>query len=791
MSELYEKPLPSSIQAETVILGSVLLDNSLLEQAIGRLTAEDFYSPLNRRIFGAMLSLHKADKSIDPILIGEELKKEGSLESLGGITTITNLTFGLPHFPNIEEYIKVVADKATARNLVRLMNSTTGETLDEEHDVEATIDQLEQQIFKLRRTDENQSFSSIGELGNASIERVKKLTASGETVTLGLRTGLTDLDEMTSGLHKGDLIIVAGRPSMGKAQRLTSKLLTPDGWILMRDVKIGTLVCGSDGRFYPVTAIYPQGVRPMFMVRFNDHTYTETCAEHLWTTRTRNDRKGNRSGSVKSTKEIAGSLIAGDGIRLNHSVQYVEPVQFPEKDLPVAPYLLGCLIADGHLDSSIMFHNPEKDIAAKVTALLPTSDQMLLTDGKFAYRITRKVRRNRLPSQTRQDVTALGMKNERSFEKHIPQTYLFASVAQRLELLRGLIDCDGFVVSGGSVEYSTTSFGLAQDVVELVRSLGGKAVIKERMGSYTKGDQHISTRPNFRIFLSFTNDIVPVSSEKHLAKWTGLKRRADRMIESVKGIGKHEAQCITIASPDSQYVTDDFIVTHNTSAVLDFVLNATGYDPSLVIAVFELEMSKSQLGDRMICQQSRVDSTRYRRGHLMRQDYDNLTNGLAALATKQIHIDDSPKLSSMEIKARARKLRKQYGRLDLIVIDHLGLMKGSGRKEKHLELGEISKDLKAMAKDFNVPVIALCQLSRQPETRPDKRPMMSDLRQSGEIEEDADVVMMLFRDEYYKETIDNAGKAELIVGKNRNGPTGTCHLAFQKQWTHFANLHEE
>src|SRR5688572_28616736 len=214
--QFLERPLPSSEESERVILGAVLLDNAIIAQAVEHLKPEDFYSPLNRRVFAAMIALFEKQKQIDPILIGEELKKEGSLESIGGITTITNLTYGLPHFSNVEEYIRVVRDKSVVRNLIRTCNAITGEALAEEDDAEVILDHAEQAIFAIAEARTQQSFSRIAPVADRVLARVKEYAAGEGTGITGLSTGFRELDEMTSGLQRTDLVIVAGRPSMGK-----------------------------------------------------------------------------------------------------------------------------------------------------------------------------------------------------------------------------------------------------------------------------------------------------------------------------------------------------------------------------------------------------------------------------------------------------------------------------------------------------------------------------------------------------------------------------------------------
>lgn len=435
-----EKPLPSSEESERVILGAVLLDNSVIAQAVEHLRPEDFYSPLNRRVFAAMIALFEKQKQIDPILIGEELKKEGSLDSMGGIATITNLTFGLPHFSNVEAYIKVVHDKSVVRNLIRTCNAVTSEALAEEDDAEVILDHAEQAIFAIAEARTKQSFSRIAPIADRVLARVKEYAAGEGTGITGLSTGFRELDEMTSGFQRTDLIIVAGRPSMGK--------------------------------------------------------------------------------------------------------------------------------------------------------------------------------------------TAL---------------------------------------------------------------------------------------------------------------------------------------CLTLAQ------------------------NAALYSKA-VVAIFSLEMSKEQLVTRMLASEAHINAHRFRTGHLMSNEWERLANAIGTLSDARMFIDDTPAISALEIRAKCRRLAAEQKQLDLIVIDYLQLMGGSKRSEsRQQEVSQISRELKGLAKEMDVPVVALSQLSRAPEARNPPKPLMSDLRESGSIEQDADVVAFIYREDYYKETEENKGIAELIVSKQRNGPTGTVKLAFLKEFTRFEN----
>ena len=208
------------------------------------------------------------------------------------------------------------------------------------------------------------------------------------------------------------------------------------------------------------------------------------------------------------------------------------------------------------------------------------------------------------------------------------------------------------------------------------------------------------------------------------------------------------------------------------------------------VGIFSLEMAKAQLLMRVLCAESMVDAHRVRTGYLSKDDFGKLIDTLGQIASAPIYIDDSSSLTVMQMRAKARRLKAEHG-LGLVIVDYLQLMSGFGRFENRTqEISGISRGLKALAKELQVPVVALSQLSRAPEQRAgaDHRPQLSDLRESGSIEQDADVVAFIFREEVYKPNEENAGLAELIIAKQRNGPTGTVKLAFQKQYTRFQTL---
>lgn len=208
----------------------------------------------------------------------------------------------------------------------------------------------------------------------------------------------------------------------------------------------------------------------------------------------------------------------------------------------------------------------------------------------------------------------------------------------------------------------------------------------------------------------------------------------------------------------------------------------------LPVAVFSMEMAGTQLAMRLLGSVGRLDQHKLRTGKLTDEDWNRLANAVGRLNDTPIHIDETPALNPLEVRARSRRLHRQYGKLGLIVVDYLQLMQSSTQGENRAtEISEISRSLKALAKELRVPVIALSQLNRSLEQRPNKRPVMSDLRESGAIEQDADLILFIYRDEVYNEGTAEKGVAEIIIGKQRNGPIGTVRLTFLGEFTRFEN----
>ena len=302
--------------------------------------------------------------------------------------------------------------------------------------------------------------------------------------------------------------------------------------------------------------------------------------------------------------------------------------------------------------------------------------------------------------------------------------------------------------------------------------------------------------------LSHTEKAVfDLLQSKGSGEFVPIRQVALNVLEKIETASKNQGTVTGVPTGfiDLDYRTSGFqpsdfilIAARPSMGKTAFVLNVVvpvAVKKGLPCMVFSLEMSKEQLVNRMLSMESNVDSQKLRTGTLTDADWDAVVEGIGVIGNSKLIIDDTPGISIMDLRSKCRKMKLEYG-LSVVIIDYLQLMSGSGKggENRQQEISEISRSLKALARELNAPVIALSQLSRACETRPDHRPMLSDLRESGAIEQDADVVMFLYRDDYYNKDTDMPNIAEVIIAKQRNGPIGTIQLMWRPELTKFANL---
>ena len=376
----------------------------------------------------------------------------------------------------------------------------------------------------------------------------------------------------------GDHIVGAG-----KAQPFFSKILTPTGWKKMGDIQINDEVISVDGKSTKVIGVYPQGKKEIFEIVFSDGSKTHCCEEHLWLTQNYAERcyqgmnKQNKDWDcskpkVRTTKEIMLSLIAPHLNAKNHSIPLVtQPVEFTKQDVPIDPYLCGVLIGDGSLKHVPILSCNDPFIVQSIEKVLPENVKVykLKTKRCDTYSfpmIDKKCKKNGINNNPlTRIVCSLGI-NQKSDKKRVPQNYLYNSTEVRIAILRGLMDTDGYANSKGtSSEFTTISKGLAEDVIFLVQSLGGIAHLRIKNGGYRKNGIRILTAITYTVTLCMPPNINPflLPRKANLVK-PKTKYKPRRYITSINSIGFHEAQCIAVDHESHLYLTDDFIVTHNT-----------------------------------------------------------------------------------------------------------------------------------------------------------------------------------------------------------------------------------
>jgi replicative DNA helicase len=827
---------PHDLEAESSVLGAILLDPAAITRILEIIDPEDFYRENNAQIYRAALTLFREGEPIDNVTLAAQLEQMGVLERVGGRAHLAMLQEQTPTAANVEHYARIVKAKAYKRRLITAGTQVTALGYDETLEAGEAVNQAQSHVYAISDEQVGSGMERLYDLLKPAMDRIDAQMASGGGV-LGIATGFHDLDRLTNGFKPADMVVIAGRPSMGKALALDTPIPTPDGWKTMGSLRVGDHVFDEQGNPCTVTFATPVMLgRPCFEVVFSDGAVLVADAEHQWATLDRGTRKsGGSSLAVRTTEELLATLDTPDG-RANHAVPVCGALSYPERELPLDPYVLGVWLGDGtstmatitvsDVDAEILdgiraagieprLVNQSSDrtpsyrlcagprsgqrngaklswteveeIRAVVAAGEPqhsVAARRGVAAATVCMAVSGRTWRSEQPESVQEKLRGLGVLHD----KHVPRAYLEGSPSQRVALLQGLMDTDGHADRLGHVEFSSSEPRLADAVAELATSLG--IVVFRSCGRATfKGEE---AGPRYRV--RFKTDLPVFRMARKLDRLRKIgagKPSPARRIVDVRPVASVPVRCIQVDSPAHLYLAgQSCIPTHNTSFVLNVALNAA-VEQHQPIAIYSLEMSKEQLVERMLCEHARIDAQRLHRGLLSEAEHERLVYALGPLGDAPIYIDDAPMLDDLTLRLKARQARSREG-IEMIIIDYLQLMHGrqQGNDSNRVqEVSAISRSLKSIARELRVPIIAISQLSRAPEQRPDKRPILSDLRESGSIEQDSDLVMFLYRDEYYnREKSEKPGIAEIIVAKHRNGPTGTVELLFRKELTRFENL---
>ncbi|MCW2543559.1 MAG: DnaB helicase-like protein, partial [Frankiales bacterium] len=532
---------------------------------------------------------------------------------------------------------------------------------------------------------------------------------------------------------------------------------------------VGDQLLGADGK--PTSVVAATDVmlgRPCYEVTFSDGTRIVADAQHQWQTSTRAERRSGGTGSIRTTEELATSVrLKGRDARHNHVVVTAAALDLPTRTLPIPPYALGVVLAAAADDGRVPVRDSEVVMHLEAEGVDVTSAGSYVTIGEVEL------------------LTGLGVLGPLG-DRHLPVDYLRADIAQREALLAGLMDATGTVTPTGALHFSTVNRQLAFDVQELVVGLGHLATMTARRVEGPTEDSRTSYTLDWctdrRVFR------VEAKHLQHKDLAAGERRSAGRWITSVTPVDSVPVRCVEVDNVDHLYLASRAMVpTHNSTLGLDIARSAS-IKHGQASVIFSLEMSKTEITMRLLSAEARVPLHHMRAGSMTDDDWARLARRMGEVAEAPLYIDDSPNLTMMEIRAKARRL-KQRNELRLIVIDYLQLMSGNKKAEsRQQEVSELSRALKLLAKELEVPVIAMSQLNRGAEQRTDKKPLLADLRESGSIEQDADMVLLLHREDAYEKESPRAGEADFIVAKHRNGPTATITVAFQGHYSRFVDM---
>ncbi len=716
---------PQDVAAEQSVLGGMLLSKDAIADVVEVLRGPDFYRPAHELVFDAVLDLYGRGEPADAVTVAAELTRRGEIARVGGAPYLHTLISLVPTAANAGYYAQIVRERAVLRRLVEAGTriAQMGYAADG-GEVDDIVDRAQAEIYGVTESRTSEDCLPLAAVMEGTLDEIEAIgSRNGQLV--GVPTGFIDLDELTNGLHGGQMVVIAARPGVGKALALDTPLPTPTGWVAMGAVQVGDLLLGADGR--PTRVVAATGIlqrRPCYELIFDDGSRIVADAEHEWATR-RGKRSRTAAGiRIRTTAEIARAL-AGDH-RRTPAVPTCAPLVLPARPLPLAPYVLGvCLggrstVADGPLwpdDPEVAFQldeQLERGARRRVGALL----------------------------------RCLGVLEEPA----LPPAYLRAAESQRRALLAGLLDRAGGVTPNGDVELPLSDRRLAAQVAELAASLGYRCRLDP-------------VRDDAVLRLTAWDEVFRVE-RKRLAHKERMARAVPpertRRIVAAREVPSVPVRCVQVDATDALYLAGRAMIpTHNSTIALDFARSAA-IRSQLATCLYSLEMSRNEITMRLLSAESRVPLHHMRTGKMTDEDWNRLARRMGEVSSAPLFIDDSPNLSMMEIRAKSRRLKQRHD-LRMVIVDYLQLMTSGRRVEsRQQEVAEFSRSLKLLAKELDVPVVALSQLNRGPEQRTDKRPQLADLRESGCLTGDTRVLRA--------DTGVEASLAELYAAGARNVP---------------------
>ncbi|MBW3610702.1 MAG: replicative DNA helicase [Actinobacteria bacterium] len=787
---------PYNLEAEESLLGAMLLSKDAIVAAseLG-VSSEDFYKPVHGHIFDAILSLYGAGEPADPVTVGEELRRAGLLGDIGGPGLLVSLQVRTPATSSAARYARIVGEHALLRRLIAVAGEIAEMGYRVPDDVAEAVDRAEAMVFDVAQHRVSDTMAPIRDLLDHTLTRLEMLYEKADSIT-GVPTGYRGFDELLSGLQPSSLVIVGARPATGKC--LTGDTLLVEPRTGARVTLAEVYRRGRRGDHVEVTslgaadhglhvrrpnAFVDDGVRPVFRVRTRLGREVRTTAAHPFLTPT----------GWRPLAEVAvGTPVA---------VPRVLPVFGNEARPRAEIVLLAYLLSDGaHTGASVRFTATSPAVIDDLAHHARQVEVEAVTERSVPGVSTCRLH----PPADRSDpwhhvLGGHGLMGTSPHRRSVPEWVFRLPRRQVALFLNRLLGVDGSLWwstrQGGTayVSYCSRSGELVADVAHLLLRFGINArrrrrVIHRQGWSGPAHELEVTSVPELRHLATeigmFSKDSALANLLAHIDQLDHRQRRASQApralahaaspagpgaphrtpagrrpaardstdapcapaptsvlwdeVVAIDDDGPAQVYDLTVPG-DHNFVAADVFV-HNTAFALGMAAHAA-LEAHRPVLFFSLEMSHLEITQRLLASEARVDSTRMRNGRLAESDWTKISHAIGRLAEAPLYIDDNPRATVLEIRAKARRLKSRLGDLGIVVVDYLQLMTGRDRAEnRQVEVSEISRGLKVLARELQTPVVALSQLSRGLELRADKRPMLADLRESGCLTADARVL---------------------------------------------------
>ncbi|HET8998278.1 MAG TPA: replicative DNA helicase [bacterium] len=770
-----ERVPPQNLEAEQSVLGSMLLDRDAIARVVEALRPEDFYRDLHRTIFTAMLELFERGEPVDLITVTNKLTGMGKLEDVGGATYLASLPNTVPTAASAEFYAGIVLEKAMLRALISAGTQIASLGFEGMDEVSALIDQAEKLVYGIAARRNIQDFQTIKEILKASFEKIDKRYQEKGTVT-GLPTGFTDFDMLTSGLQPADMVVVAARPSVGKCLAFDSEILLEDGSIatieeIYRRRHGRLLSLGDDWKFRIAepSVFVDDGVKPVYRVTTRLGRTVECTAVHPFLTiqgwlplaalrvgeRVAVPRKvgvfGKQPMRDCEIKLLAyfigdGSLTGNQAAFTNTDPRVVEDFKSAVRDFgnvyPLVRWLVrhelwGKGAARKKIPAAVLVL-PAEQLGLFLNRLFATDGWASATESSKLAQVGYSTVSEQLARQIQHLLLRFGilagLRRRRvaykGTERHAWQIEITDPTSIRTF-------CDTIGIFGKEAQLQR-----ALDIVNSRSRIPNRDTIPVgiwRTIASAKGSESWASVARCAQLAGASNihagrrglSRSRLQTIARSLKSLTLERLAESDVHwdeiiSIEATGNKQVYDLTI--PETHNFVANDICVHNTTLSLNVAQHAA-INHKIPVAIFSLETSKDQLVQRILCSEARVDNSKLRTGYLADEDWRKLARAMGSLSEAPIFIDDSATLSVMEMRAKARKLKAEHG-LGLIVVDYIQLIQSFKRTENRTqELSEIARGIKSLAKELDLPIIAVSQLSRAVESLGSKRPMLSHLRE--------------------------------------------------------------